>query len=302
MTRHDDLRSEGAQQRTTIAGAVLCGSAMLLVGSSVAVSGGLTGYPVLAGQAWRYLLAGALLVGVMRIGRLSWLRPTAREVGYLCGLAAIGMAGFNIVMLAAVEHADPAVVGSILGAAPVVMAISGSLRRRSWPPASVLVGATVVTTGVVLIEGAGHASLTGLLLAVGVLACELGFSLLAIPLLPRLGPLRMSAYGSLLTVPILAMFAGLEPGDVLAVPSVNELAALVWLAVIVTAVAFVCWYSGLARLGAARAGLFLGLVPVGAVVTGRAIGLVQPSLWGAIGCLACFCGITIGAAGRPDPR
>ncbi len=280
------------------AGAGLCAAATLLVGSSVAVSGVLTGYPALAGQAGRYLLAGLLLVGVMRVRRLPWVRPTATEFWYLCGLAAIGMAGFNIVLLAAAEEADPTLIGSILGTAPVVIAIAGGVRRRQRPPLRVLVSAVVVTAGVVLIEGTGHASTTGIVLAVAVLGCELSFTLMALPLLARLGPLRMSAYGSLMAVPILALSSGLEPTDVAQIPSVEEFAALVWLAVIVTALAFVAWYSGLARLGAERAALFLGLVPVGAMAAGLAVGMVQLTLWGVIGCLVCTCGITFGTAAR----
>lgn len=103
---------------------------------------------------------------------------------------------------------------------------------------------------------------------------------------------------SLLAVPILTVFAALEPSDIVAIPTVDELAALAWLAVIVTAVAFVFWYSGLARLGAERASLFLGLVPVGALATSLAVGVAQPRLWSVIGCLVCACGITVGAAAR----
>jgi drug/metabolite transporter (DMT)-like permease len=206
------------------------------------------------------------------------------------------MAGFNVLLLASLRHADPAVVGSILGMAPVVMAIAGAARYRRWPARRLLVGASVVTTGVVLIEGAGRASLTGVLLAIGVLSCEIGFSLLAIPLLARFGPLRMSAYACLLTVPMLMACVTLEPGAALKAPSASELVALAWLAVIVTAMAFVCWYSGLARLGPERAGLFLGLVPVGALLTGLAVGLVEPTLWGTIGCLVCAVGIMLGTA------
>jgi drug/metabolite transporter (DMT)-like permease len=279
-------------------GAVLCTAAMVAVGSSVAVSGVLTSYPVLAGQAGRYLLAGVLLLAAMRALGLPWIRPSVREFGYLCALAAVGLAGFNVLLVAAVGRADPAVIGSILGTAPVVMALTVAARLREWPAAHVLVGALVVTIGVALIEGAGRVSPVGLLLAVGVLACELAFSLLALPLLARLGPVRMSAYGCLLSVPMLAVAAALGPGPVLAVPSLSELAALVWLAIIVTAAAFVCWYSGLARLGAQGAGLFLGLVPVGALVTGLILGLVEPTIWGMIGCIVCTAGIAVGATNR----
>lgn len=122
------------------------------------------------------------------------------------------------------------------------------------------------------------------------------FLLLAIPLLSRLGPLRMSAYACLLAVPMLLASTPAEPGAALVLPTASQVGAIAWLAVVVTAMAFVWWYSGLARLGAERAGLFLGLVPVGAMGTGYILGLVEPTVWGSIGCLVCTCGITIGAA------
>lgn len=165
-----------ADDQGSVVGAAQCAGAMLLLGSSVAVSGVLTDYPVLTGQAWRYLVAGLVLLAVARARHLPWVRPTVRELAWLGALAAVGMAGFNIVLLASLEEADPAVVGSILGTAPVVMAIVVAARLGRWPAGRVTLGALVVTAGVFLIEGAGRASPTGLLLAVGVLACEIGFS------------------------------------------------------------------------------------------------------------------------------
>jgi drug/metabolite transporter (DMT)-like permease len=67
-------------------------------------------------------------------------------------------------------------------------------------------------------------------------------------------------------------------------PSTREAAALAYLAVLVTAVAFVLWYSGLERLGVERAGLFA--IPVSALVSAWAIGastITPPRLLGALG-------------------
>lgn len=54
-----------------------------------------------------------------------------------------------------------------------------------------------------------------------------------------------------------------------------------YLAVAVTAVAFVLWYSGVRRLGASRAGLFTGVAPVAAAVAGLLLGalLPRPLVW-----------------------
>ena len=57
--------------------------------------------------------------------------------------------------------------------------------------------------------------------------------------------------------------------------------ATAYLAVAVTAVAFVLWYSGVRRLGASRAGLFTGVAPVAAAVAGLLLGapLPRPLVW-----------------------
>lgn len=64
----------------------------------------------------------------------------------------------------------------------------------------------------------------------------------------------------------------------LRLPSPTEAAAFGYLGVLVTATAFFLWYDALRRLGAARAGLFAGPVPVGALVTTAALGPARRAL------------------------
>lgn len=54
-----------------------------------------------------------------------------------------------------------------------------------------------------------------------------------------------------------------------------------YLAVAVTAVAFVLWYSAVRHLGPGRAGLLTGVAPVAAAVTGIALGgpAPRPLVW-----------------------
>ena len=66
--------------------------------------------------------------------------------------------------------------------------------------------------------------------------------------------------------------------------------AVVYLAVAVTAVAFVLWYSSVRRLGASRAGLLTGVAPVAAAAAG--VLLVGPAP-----CPLVWVGITVVAAG-----
>jgi drug/metabolite transporter (DMT)-like permease len=56
----------------------------------------------------------------------------------------------------------------------------------------------------------------------------------------------------------------------------EQLLAVAYLAVGVTAVAFVLWYSCVRRIGAALAGLLTGVAPVAAALSGVALGGAAP--------------------------
>ena len=77
-------------------------------------------------------------------------------------------------------------------------------------------------------------------------------------------------------------------------PTQPELLALLYLAVFVTALAFVFWYSGVQRLTAERAGLFAGLVPVVALLTSAVVGSALLSPVRVLGSLAVASGIVFG--------
>jgi drug/metabolite transporter (DMT)-like permease len=287
--------------RSDLPGAVLCAGAMLLVGASVAVMPLLDGYPVLAGQALRYsgafLLLGLLALRVPRAGA----RPTRAEWLRLAALAAVGLAGFNLALMATVGRATPAVVGAVVGAAPVALVLAGAATARRAPQRGALIGALLVCTGVALGQSGGSATLRGLVWSLVALACEVAFTLLAGPLLPRLGPLLVSTYACGLAAPMLVVMAVVSGGPVVPGPTAAELFALVWLVVVTTSVGFVMWYAGVARLGAARAGLFTGLIPLGALlmsaVSGREVSQVV-----VLGTLLAGAGLVVGMAPHTRTR
>lgn len=274
---------------------------MLLVGASIPVTGLLGDYPVLMGQAWRYGLAAVVLLALMRWRGERHAPLRVSDLGWLVALAVVGMAGFNVLMLAAVQEAEPALVGSVVGAAPLVLALAPSTMRGRLPPAGLLLGAALVVAGVVVTEGAGSGSALGLLLAAGAMVCEVAFTLLAAPVLPRLGAFRVSAYGCALTVPVLGLGALLHSGADLVAPTRTELSALLWLAIVTTALAFVMWYAGVARLGGGRAGLFVGLVPAGALVTTVLLHGGPLEALTVVGVLVAGTGIVVGMLSRPRP-
>jgi drug/metabolite transporter (DMT)-like permease len=270
--------------------------AMGALGAGVAVSSVLTAYPVLGGQALRYALAAALL---RAFGRGSFALPTLRELGRLLLLAATGLAAFNVLLIGALREADAGSVGIVVGCAPVVLALAGPLLARRRPSARVLAAAVVVSSGAALVQFSGEPMSTrALLLAGGVLACEAAFSLLAIPLLPRLGPLAVSTYTCALAVPGLLAAGWLVHGaSLVRLPGPREGLALGYMALVVTAGGFVAWYAAIARLGVDRAGLFAGLVPVAALAAAAVLGASPPTPARVLGAILVGAGVVVGTSG-----
>jgi drug/metabolite transporter (DMT)-like permease len=162
--------------------------------------------------------------------------------------------------------------------------------------------AVVVTVGAAVVQGVGDTTLEGFLLSLGALAGEALFSLLAVSLLPRLGPVVLSAYACAIAAAGLGAAAVLVDGDnALPLPSSEEAAAITYLAVAVTAIAFVAWYSGVQRLGVERAGLFAGLIPVSTLLCAAAIGTGSLGLVEALGVVVVGAGVSLGVSVPVQP-
>lgn len=282
-------------QNTSIRGIVQAAVVMTIVGTLTAVSATVSRYPVYGGQAVRYAVAAVILLGVARL-RGPRPRPSARwEWPLLAVLAATGLAGFNVCIVEGTRYTSPATIGTVVGSVPVVLAVAAPLMEGRRPAARIVAAAAVVTAGAALANGLGGGSLPGFLLALGALVGEVCFSLLALPLLPRLGAVRVSAYSAAAAVPML-LAAGLavDGRSVLRTPTWGEAAGLGYLSLVVTAGAFIAWYDALGLIGADRAGLFAGLIPVSAVATTMALGLRSPGVAELAGALLVGLGVIVG--------
>ena len=287
----------------TLRGSLLAALALALVGSLVAAADLVEGYPLATGQALRYALAGLVLLALAR-GRLPRLRR--RELIGLVALSATGLVLFNLFVIEGVRETDPATIGVIVGCVPVVLAFAGPLLDGRPLSGRVIVAALVVAAGAAGVQWAGGGiSAAGLLLALGALACEAAFSLLAVPHLARLGPLAVSAYACLFAVPLLAVWSLVAAGPSVPLPDAEQAAALGYMAVGVTVLGFVSWYSAVALLGVERAGLFSGVLPVSALLCAALLGVAEITPARLLAACVVAAGITLGvrpARGRvPEP-
>jgi drug/metabolite transporter (DMT)-like permease len=69
---------------------------------------------------------------------------------------------------------------------------------------------------------------------------------------------------------------------------------------VLTAGAFLAWYSAIGRLGVDRAGLFVGVMPVSALLAGVALGTGTVSMLGLLGTLVVGAGVVLGIS-RTSP-
>jgi drug/metabolite transporter (DMT)-like permease len=272
---------------------------MTLVGSSVTVSRTLVDAPLFTTQAVRYAAATGILLVMARLAgaRLVW--PRGWEWLWLAGIAVTGLVLFNVAVVRGVAHAEPAVVAVAVACVPVVLGVVGPVLERRGPNAQVLLAAPAVMAGAVLVEGTGRTDAVGVAWAALALGCEAAFTLLAVPVLRRHSPWGVSVHAMWLAAVLLAVLGTASEGP----SAVRKLTSAQWaavgyLALMVTAVAFVLWYTTVRTVGAGRAGLLTGIAPLAAAVVGAVTGsgAPRPSVWLGIGVLI------LGLVGGLRPR
>ncbi|PWK71144.1 drug/metabolite transporter (DMT)-like permease [Streptomyces sp. CG 926] len=272
---------------------------MALVGSSVTVSRALVDAPLFATQAVRYAAAALLLFALARAARVPVHRPRGREWLWLAGIAATGLVLFNVAVVRGVAHAEPAVIAVAVASVPILLGLLGPVLEGRRPSRRVLLAAPVVVAGAVLVEGTGRTDAAGVAWAALALGCEAAFTLLAVPVLRWHGAWGVSVHavwlGALMLAGLTVAFE--SPAELTSLGRV-QWAAAGYLAVMVTAVAFLLWYRTVAAVGAGRAGLLTGVAPLAAagagVLTGS--GVPGPAVW--LGLLVVIAGLASGL--RPD--
>lgn len=237
----------------------------------------------------RALPAGLLL--------LLWRRELPQGVWWwraaLLGVLNIG-AFFALIFLAA-YHLPGGLAATLTALSPLVVMVLAWPVARERPTRLGIAGGTVGVVGVALLvlRGGIHVDSVGLLAALGaVLISALGFTLVK-RWTPPTDLLTFTSWqlvaGGLFLLPVALLVEGAPPS--LDLPAA---AALAWLGLVGTALAYVAWFTGVRTLGAGPTAL-IGLVnPVvgtalGVVAAGEAFGWPQ-----AVGLALVLGGVTAG--------
>ena len=281
--------------RPALGGVATGTGAMVFVGGSVAVSGVLAHAPVFTAEALRYAVACLILLVLARLAGRRLVMPRGTEWLWLAGIAVTGLVLFNVALVAGSRHAEPAVLGVAVACVPSLLAVIGPLLEGSRPRAAGVTAAAVVTCGAGLVQGLGRTDGIGVAWAAVVFGCEAAFTLLAIPVLGLHGPWGVSVHTTWIAAVAFAAIGLVHEGPGAAARlDTRDWLAVGYLAVAVTAAAFVMWYSSVARLGASRAGLLTGVAPVAAAAAGVLLGgpAPRPLVW--LGIAVVAAGLALG--------
>ncbi|MDQ1178441.1 EamA family transporter [Microbacterium sp. SORGH_AS_0421] len=232
------------------------------------------------GAALRALPAGLLLWALARRrprGAWWWKAPV---------LGMLNFGAFFVLVYVAAQLLLSSIAASIMALAPLALAGLAWPLLAQRPTARWAVGAALGLAGVALVVGLGTGAvpLAGVVAsAVALLASSLGAILTTrwkddTPLLATTS-WQLTA-GGLALVAVALTVEGAPP-----TVDATGLAAYVGIAVIATALAFVCWFTGLRHLPAGAVGLIGLLNPVTGVLLGVAVGgesLAPPQVLGIV--------------------
>ena len=228
----------------------------------------------LAAPAIRFLLAGLVLAGVALLGEGHIPRPqNGREWGVVTGLAITGIFLYALCFFYGLKHISAGRGALVVALTPVVVALAAWFLGQERMTPVKLAGVAIAMLGCLTVIGKGNplALLHGAVgigewLILGCVLCWTAYTFIGRRATKTLSPLAAKLWASLIGSLLIGITALLQGGSELMAWSWQVWASVVFLAIGGTALAFTWFADGVKRLGAARASVFVNLVPVFAVL------------------------------------
>lgn len=260
-----------AERRTALI--LLTFMALFFGGTWVAGKIAVDSIPPFTLAAARFTIASILLWIWARSKAPTGRRPTAGDLPLIAAMGLTAVAAYNVLFLYGLKIA-PASDGAIIvpGLAPIMTAAMASIflhdRIGRWG----IAGLMTALAGLILVMNPGGSHAPGRLLGdflffLGAV-CWGVYSTMGKTATTRFSPVNATLYATVTGTLFLLPFAVAERGwNALAAAPVGAWIGTLYLAVFGTVLAFVFFYEGVKRIGAARATTFAFLVPIFGVVS-----------------------------------
>jgi len=224
----------------------------------------------------------------------------------LTAQALFGIALFRVLMLLALERTSAAVVGIATSATPALTALLSALFLKERIGLRTAAGIALAALGIAALQSgepaaAGTASLAlvGCLLALGAAASESAFNVLSKRLPAAIGPRLASAAVMALALLMLASLS-VACGERVGWEGIGfkQGLAIAYMGLFSSALAYILWFAGVARVPASTAGAFAGFMPLSAFALSIAFLGEKPRAAAFAGALLAIGGIVLCATAR----
>ena len=230
-------------------------------------------------------------------------RPTRNDRWLLLGLGLIGNFIYQLAFVGGVALTSVSNSALIIGAAPVVVALTTAVIGRERIGRLHWLGAATSAFGIYLVVGHGAefggSHIKGDLLVMTSVICWSIYSLGAASLIKRHSPLFVTG----MTFAIGCVPYALAVSPQMMHVSWLHLSAYVYISMVLSALLALClayliWYTGIQAIGVARTSLYSNLVPVAAMAV-AVLWLGEPMTWiKIVGASAVLAGLFLTRLGR----
>ncbi|HJV79381.1 DMT family transporter [Noviherbaspirillum sp.] len=234
--------------------------------------------PVAVG-AWRFIVAAAVLLPLVAL-REGWSLPAVRRNALaLAVMSAVGVFGFNVSLFYGLRLTS-AVNGALIMAfnPALTVVLSALINRESVTmrqAAGLLLG--LIGVSVVVSKGSWHV-LQAMSFSAGdllVLLGSLGWAIYSV--IPKRfvhGLSTMQVTGSTITggAALMAVCAAATTPDFLQPPALPMAAAIVFMGLFGSVLAYLWWNQAVQKIGAASVAVFINLVPIFTALIGLLLG------------------------------
>ncbi len=275
-----------ANPREPMANAALLTAAVVWGGSVVAQKVALGPFSPVEVSVFRGIGALGILIPLWWWQDRSVIQWSARNIGVFTALG-LGVLGNHLLVLFGLQYIGAGAAGVIIGASPAITAFLSSLILKDVPFQAVWGGCALSFVGVALVSGMKPESATGgnpLLGGTLVLLALVSWALYTIGsrrVMERVSPLTVNwttlLISILFQIPLLWIDHKVIGAEVATIP-LSGWMALVYVIVFATALGQQAWLYGVSRIGPSRAGIFVNLIPVSALllsvlILGETVGL-----------------------------
>lgn len=285
---------------------LLAGAALVWSGNVVFSRGLHAVVPPVGLSFWRWTVALAVLLPLA--GPALWRqRAGVRPALPLLGLLALsGITGYSTLLYLGLQTTGAINAVLITATVPALIVLLGWAGFRERPRGVQLLGIAVSLLGVGWIVTRGDPARVGVLGAPGdlwILGAALSWALYSAWLRRRPAGLDPLAFLLVLVLlgwpPLLVLYLLEIAGGRLVEFNLPTVAIVLYVGILASIVAYVAWNHGVGRIGAARAGVFMHLMPVFSTLL--AIGFLgeRPQLFHAVGVVLIAAGLVLASRSPP---